>query len=74
MRKREFVLRLAEDASVSPAEAADQLDTVFHDVLKKIRQGKPARLPGLGTFLPGERPKFRFTDHAKTKSPKSNKR
>jgi nucleoid DNA-binding protein len=74
MRKKDFVLRLAQDASVSPAEAADEIDAVVHEILKKVRRGKQASLPGLGTFVPGQNPKFRFTEkNAKSESSKRKK-
>jgi len=73
MRKKELVLRLAQDARVSPAEAADEIDAVVHDILKKVRHGKRARLPGLGTFVPGQNTKFRFSENAKSESSKQKK-
>jgi len=73
MRKKELVLRLAQDASVSPAEAADQLDAVVHDILRKVRHGKQASLPGLGTFVPGHSTKFRFSGGVKSEASKRKK-
>lgn len=33
--------------------AADALDAAVHQILKKLKEGKPVRLPGLGTLRPG---------------------
>lgn len=42
MEKKHLAERLAETAKLSPAEAADQLDAVLHNVLKRMR-GSGAR-------------------------------
>jgi nucleoid DNA-binding protein len=60
MNKAELATKLAEQTHLSEAEAADQLDRVVHEIVRNLRQGKPARLPGLGSFRPGEKWKFRF--------------
>lgn len=53
MRKTDLAIRLARDGRVSAAQAADQLDRAVHHILRTIRSGKAASLPGLGRFLPG---------------------
>jgi nucleoid DNA-binding protein len=60
MNKSEIAKRLARRAGVSNAEAADQLDRVVHDILSRLRRGQPAKLPGLGKFLPGGKREFEF--------------
>jgi nucleoid DNA-binding protein len=60
MRKPEIAKRLARQAGVSHAEAADQLDRVVHQILSKLRKGKPAPFPGLGRFTPGPNGSYRF--------------
>jgi len=45
---------------MSEAAAADQLDRVVHEILERVRKGKPARLPGLGTFSSGQEVDFGF--------------
>lgn len=52
MKKSEFAKRLARQSGVSPAEAADQLDRVVHQILSNLRRGQSASLPGLGKFTP----------------------
>ncbi len=64
MKKRELAGALARQAHLSQAAAADQLDKVIHDILKQIRQGKPAALPGLGKFTSGG---FEFEKRPKEK-------
>jgi nucleoid DNA-binding protein len=60
MRKPEMAKRLARQAGVSKAEAADQLDHVVHQILTKLRKGEPAQLPGLGRFVLGPQGVFQF--------------
>lgn len=61
MRKPEIAKRLARQAGLSNAEAADQLDRVVHEILSKLRKGKTAPFPGLGRFTPGPKGSFQFT-------------
>ena len=60
MNKSELVQRLAEVEGNTPAEAADTLDQVVHDILKNLKHGKLAAFPGLGTFLPDQSGRFQF--------------
>ena len=60
MKKSELARRLARRKGVSPAEAADELDRVVHQILAKLRKGQAAPLPGLGNFLPQPQGGFRF--------------
>ena len=60
MRKSELVRRLVEDGNSSPGEAADQLDAVVHETLLRLRSGKPAKWPGLGSFEPDPKVSVRF--------------
>ena len=60
MRKTQLTSRLARQSGVTKAEAADQLDRVVHQIVTKLRKGRPAALPGLGHFEPGETWKFEF--------------
>ncbi len=60
MRKKQLASRMARQSGVAKAVAADQLDRVVHEILTRLRKGEPASLPGLGTFVPGRKPRFRF--------------
>ena len=52
--------RLAKESGVSTATAADQLDSILSAILRRVRKGHSASLPGLGVFLPGPSPEFYF--------------
>lgn len=71
MRKSDLAIRLARDSRVSPAQAADHLDRVVHDILTNLREGKAASLPGLGRFLQDEKSGLHFE---KTVKPAKGKR
>jgi nucleoid DNA-binding protein len=62
MKKPDLTTRLARQTRRSKGAAADVVDRLVHDILTRLRRGEQARLPGLGTFLPGERPGFQFED------------
>jgi len=56
MKKPDLAKRLARRSGLTVGEAADQLDRVVHQIVRKLRKGQEARLPGLGKFSP-EKPK-----------------
>ena len=62
MKKEQLAKRLAKESGISAAAAADQLDSILTGILRRIRRGHSASLPGLGTFLPGPMPEFYFED------------
>jgi nucleoid DNA-binding protein len=74
MRKDELTLKLARSAQLTPAEAADRLDDVVHDILKKLRQGKEATMPGLGKLIPAANNTVRFSGVRETKAPRRGRR
>lgn len=53
MRMDELIKQLAAASEITPAKAADEIDKLIYQILKKLRQGQTARIPGLGEFLPG---------------------
>jgi len=63
MKKEELAKRLARESGISTAAAADQLDSILSGILRRIRQGHRASLPGLGTFLPGPKTAFHFEEY-----------
>ena len=67
MKKAELARRLARQTHRSEAAAADEVDRVVHDILTRLRHGQEAHLPGLGTFVPGAEPGFRFEDPRREK-------
>ena len=52
MKNKEFAKLFARRVNLPPAEAADHLDRVVNEVLRRLRAGQPAKLPGLGTLSP----------------------
>jgi hypothetical protein len=60
MKREQLARRLARESGITPAAAADQLDRILNDILKRVRRGQSASLPGLGTFWPGPQPEFYF--------------
>jgi hypothetical protein len=69
---KRIVRQLATETNSVPAKAADHLDEVLHKVLVRVRAGKPARLPGLGRFLPGPELQFQFEQPNETKTAKKH--
>jgi nucleoid DNA-binding protein len=53
MKKPDIAKRMARRTGVSPAEAADRLDLVVHQILSNLRRGRDARLGRMGTFRHG---------------------
>src|ERR1700733_677210 len=60
MKNTQLVKRLARESGITTAAAADQLESILTGILRRIRRGHSASLPGLGTFLPGPKPEFYF--------------
>lgn len=60
MKKQDIAERLARKARVTPADAADRLDKLIHDVLAELKRGNPVALPGLGTLTRGEKQDLQF--------------
>ena len=60
MKKEQLARRLAKESHITAAAAADQLDRVLHEILKRVRSGQSASFPGLGTFRPGHKKNFEF--------------
>jgi nucleoid DNA-binding protein len=70
MNKGEIAGRLARQTHRSKAAAADDVDRVVHNILTTLRRGEKARLPGLGTFVPGSQPAFEFEPDANGPEPR----
>ena len=58
MKRMDLASKLARKEKISRAQAADRLDGVVHRILRDLRQGRVANLPGLGTLKPGLKPRF----------------
>ena len=53
MNKSDLSTRLAKQARVSKAQAADQVDRVVHQIVRNLRKGQSARFPGAGELQSG---------------------
>jgi nucleoid DNA-binding protein len=62
MKNTDLAKQLAQETGVSHEQAADQLDEVITSILKSLRKGRPARLPGLGQFHRDNQGGLRFTE------------
>lgn len=60
MKKEQLARQLAKESRITPAAAADQVDSILNAILKRVRKGQSASLPGLGTFAPGRKEDFQF--------------
>jgi len=60
MKKADIAKRMARQAGVSPAEAADRLDGVVRQIVADLRHGRESAFPGLGRFRPGPGGKLIF--------------
>jgi nucleoid DNA-binding protein len=60
MKKEQLARQLAKESGITPGAAADQVDRIVTDILKRVRKGQSALLPGLGTFRPGRDEEVRF--------------
>jgi hypothetical protein len=47
------------DESTTEQSTAEQMDMAVNRIIRTLRGGKPARLPGLGTITPGKKWAFR---------------
>ncbi len=56
MKKNELASHLARKQNITQAQAADQLDSLVHSILRRFRKGEPASLPGVGLLRPPEVP------------------
>lgn len=55
MKKAELAIHEARRRKVAPGNAADQMDRVVNRIIRSLRSGQAADLPGLGTIQPGKR-------------------
>ena len=49
-----MAIDVAKRRGVEPGAAADQLDRVVTRIIRTLRRGQRAHLPGLGTISPGK--------------------
>jgi nucleoid DNA-binding protein len=54
MKKSALAKELARRRGLKTGDAADQLDRVVNQIIRTLKAGRPAYLPGLGTIKPGK--------------------
>lgn len=72
-RMNRVIRQLAKNSSVTPAKAADQVDQVVHRLLRKLRKGKAAPLPGVGILTPGVDSQFIEENHGNDTAPRTRR-
>lgn len=60
MKKSTLTRKIARRSHVPSAAAADHVDAMVTDLIRRLRTGEPARLPGLGIFRPDQNEATRF--------------
>jgi nucleoid DNA-binding protein len=61
MKNTDIAEQLARETGISQAQAADELDEVIASILKALKKGGSANLPGLGRFRRDIHGGLRFT-------------
>ena len=64
MKRDELARQIAKQTRTSPAEAADRLDRIVHDLIQKMKKGKRTSLPGLGELAPRQKSDASKREHA----------
>lgn len=54
MKKSGLVRDIARRRSLKAGDAADEIDRVITEIIRTLKCGHPAHLPGLGTITPGK--------------------
>jgi nucleoid DNA-binding protein len=75
VKRREMAQTLARLAGIPGAIAQDRVDTVVHDILKKLKAGRSVELPGLGKLIviPATKRTQRGQDLGKISGPKDRR-
>ena len=63
MKKSDLVREMSRENGGDPGDAADRMDRAVTQILRTLRRGRPARLPGLGTITPGKQWTFKAENH-----------
>ncbi|MGH9719125.1 MAG: HU family DNA-binding protein [Bryobacteraceae bacterium] len=58
MKKADVAKRVARQSRITPAEAADKIDRVVHQILSNLRKGESVAVTGLGKFKAGKKWEF----------------
>jgi nucleoid DNA-binding protein len=53
MKKPELARRMARQSNSTVGAAADRLDRTIGEIVRRLKQGEAAHLPGVGAFTRG---------------------
>lgn len=67
------LLKLITGAGQNEPEAADALDRIVENILKRLRKGEVVALPGLGRLVPGPKPGFTLEKPAAKGAPRGRR-
>jgi nucleoid DNA-binding protein len=70
MKRNDLIQLLASENATPPAQAADELDRVVSDILKRLRSGNPVQLPGIGLLQPDREAGIQFRSADAKKPPR----
>lgn len=59
MKQEELARELAREAQLPAAVAQDRIDELVHQIVRKLRRGRPVELPGLGKLVVPAEPRKR---------------
>lgn len=51
MKRKQLARELARRTGVPEAEARDRVDQAVHEILQRLKRGKPVSLPGIGKLV-----------------------
>lgn len=54
MKKSELARKVARKHSIESGAAADSMDRLVNEIIRALRRGEEAHLPGLGKLIPGK--------------------
>jgi nucleoid DNA-binding protein len=63
MKQSDLAREVAKEHGVKAGDAADELDRVVTQIVRTLKSGRPAHLPGLGTISPGKSWSFKQERH-----------
>lgn len=66
MKKPELAKRMARQSHSTVGEAADRLDRTVGDIVRKLKQGETAHLPGVGAFTRNRSGRVAFAPERKS--------
>ncbi len=64
MKNPDIALQIARETGITQGEAADQIDELVTSILKTLKKGRSATLPGLGSFRRDLKGGLQFTQDA----------